>query len=130
MRFLLDCWNDVGFHVSPQHCNYGLIFSILNHILLSMTVTGSFLFSSVSLSVFSLKFCVFWVAVLIAFCLAVTFTFGELILVFPFSVGLSSDSNVEQRFLVSIDFITLDGLFFKRGFCLKGFPVLRVFLPA
>ena len=77
-----------------------------------MTLTGSFLFSSVSLSVLSFEFFVFWVAVLIPFCFAVIFVFGESGLVFSILVGLSSVSNGEQRFLISIGYITLGWFFF------------------
>ena len=59
----------------------------------SMTVIGSFFLSGVSLLVFSLEFCKFWVAVLIAFCFAVISVLGESVLVFSFSVGLSSVSS-------------------------------------
>ena len=61
----------------------------------SMTVTESFLLSGVSISVLSLEFYMFSVAVLIAFCFTVIFVFGESVLVFPFTVGLSSVSNGE-----------------------------------
>ena len=77
-----------------------------------MTLTGSFLFSSVSLSVLSFEFFVFWVAVLIPFCFAVIFVFGESGLVFSILVGLSSVSNGEQRFSISIGYITLGWFFF------------------
>ena len=50
------------------------------------------------LSVLSLEFCIFWVALLIVFCFVDIFVFGELVLVFPFSVGFSLDSNEEQQF--------------------------------
>ena len=68
----------------------------------------------------SLEFYMFWVAVLIAFGSAVTFLFGESVLVFresvrafPLTVGFSSVSNGEWRFLVSVCCITPDGIFFK-----------------
>ena len=53
----------------------------------SMAVTGSILLSGVSLSVLPFEFWVFLVAVLIAYCFAVTFVFGESVSYFHYQLG-------------------------------------------
>ena len=75
----------------------------------SLTVTGSFLLSEVSLSDLSLEFCVFWVAVFTTFSLIVTFVLVNHFLYFCFQFGSP------QFLIVSSDFgcITLDDSFFK-----------------
>ena len=46
----------------------------------NMTITGSFFLSDVSLSVLSLESCMFSIAVLVVLCFAITFSFGESVL--------------------------------------------------
>ena len=118
-QVFLDCWNDVWFHVVSCFMTTSWvqldIFQPSMPLTIespSMTVTGSLLLSGVLLSVLSFKFCMFWVAVLIAFCFAVAFVFSKSVLAFSFSVGLSSISNGEWRFFVSIGCVSLDRFFY------------------
>ena len=126
IRFLINCWNDTRFFISivfaPLKCfttTLRVRLDIFQRIMSltiespSMMVTGSFFLSGVSLSALSFEFCMFSVALLIAFCFTVTFSFFESVLEFPLSDGFSSVSNGQQRFLISIGCITVDRFVFK-----------------